>query len=316
MVGLKLCANHPLPTQSLVPLVSVVTSLRPFVTVNFVEPALIPFLSDLSGEAEARARLSVSPLQHIWAGRLCMSMVMPSSSTSPSCCFPSRFPSSLYFLAALHGRCWLLLHRCLLAGSHYGLRTRRGVPPPCARVPTFQPRTSPLRSSLRPLRVSTRLRCIPLLGRRHRSWCHAFLACLALFRFVTSHNIQARRTCFPYSARTRIAFRSTFLFSSTQGFSLIACTTCFVVEHKDAYLTVATRQLFEGRGLPVIHLVSLELPKAQRAFRRLCMDCEVVFYRRELNRVFKTVGDAHSTSRFPSQHLSKVSALFHPLVPL
>ena len=58
------------------------------------------FLSEFSGrQVQEGARLLVSPLQHIWAGRLCMSMVMPSSRTSSSCCFP--LPT--YFIAALSG---------------------------------------------------------------------------------------------------------------------------------------------------------------------------------------------------------------------
>ena len=113
------------------------------------------------------------------------------------------------------------LHRRQLSGSHNGLRTRRGALPPYARDPTFHPRTSPLRSSPRPLRVSTRSRRIPLLGGRHRPWCHTLLAGLALPRFVLLYLHQARRTCFTtaYSARTRIVLASSFLSSST-GFAL------------------------------------------------------------------------------------------------
>ena len=57
----------------------------------------------------------------------------------------------------------------------------------------------------------------------------------------------------------------------------------------------------KARRRPVIHLVSLELSKAQWAFRRLCVDYEVVFHRRELNSVFMTVGVAYSMFRFPSR---------------
>ena len=143
-----------------------------------------------------------------------MSMVMPSSSTSSSCCFPSRFPSSLCFLAALAGCCWLLSLSASTGMISCGLMTRLGDLPPCARDPTSQPRISHLRSSQRPFRVSTRSRRIPLLGRRHRSRCHALLAGLALLRFVTSYNIQARRTCFStgHSAQKRITFPGSFAF--------------------------------------------------------------------------------------------------------
>ena len=83
---------------------------------------------------------------------------------------------------------------------------------------------------------------------------------------------------------------------------MIACTTCFLVEDKDRSLTVAIRHHFEGKEAtcdPLGVAGTLEspmgLPKA------LCVDYEVVFYRRELNSVFMTVGDAYSMFRFPSR---------------
>ena len=130
------------------------------------------------GKTGTGARLFVPPLQQIWVGRLGISTVMLSSRTSSSCRFPSSMCSMLFFLVIVE------------AGFHFGLRTRLGVPPPCARDPTFQPRTSPLRSSLRPTPAPSRSRRIPLLGRWHRTWCHALLAGLALLRFVTSCGLQ------------------------------------------------------------------------------------------------------------------------------
>ena len=107
--------------------------------------------------------------------------------------------------------------RRLLAGSHHGLRTRRGVLPPCPRDPTFHPRTSPLRSAPFLLHAGTRSRRNPLLGRGHRSRCHALLAGLALLHFVVAYIFQARRTCFPtaYSGWTSVSLPSSFLSSGT-----------------------------------------------------------------------------------------------------
>ena len=148
-------------------------------------------LTSVSGKTGS-ARLLVSPLQHSWAGRSCTSMVMTSSRTSSSCCFPSCFPASSYLLSL---RRWFTFglyppFRLPLAESHHGLRTRRGVLPPCARDPTFHPRTLPLRSPGRFLCVPTRSGRISLLGRRHRSRCHPLLADLALLRFIAVYICQ------------------------------------------------------------------------------------------------------------------------------
>ena len=77
-------------------------------------------------------------------------------------------------------------------------RTRRAVPPPSARDPAFQPRTSPFRSAQRPLPVSTRSRRIPLLGRRHRSRCHALLA-----GFAPSHTSSSSAPSRPVGRASR-----------------------------------------------------------------------------------------------------------------
>ena len=66
---------------------------------------------------------------------------------------------------------------------------------------------------------------------------------------------------------------------------------------------------FRGRRAARDTLGVAGTPQSPMTFRRLCVDCEV-FYRRELGRVFMTVGDAYSTFRILSQHLSEVSALF------
>ena len=82
---------------------------------------------------------------------------------------------------------------------------------------------------------------------------------------------------------------------------MIACTTCFLVEDKDGSLTVATRHHFQGKKATCDPLGVAGTLQTQWAFRRLCVVYEVVFYRRELNSVFMTVGDAYSMLRFPSR---------------
>ena len=59
---------------------------------------------------------------------------------------------------------------------------------------------------------------------------------------------------------------------------MIACTTCFLVEDKGGSLTAATRHHFEGKKATCD-----PLRVAGMAFRRFCVDYEVVLYRRELN---------------------------------
>ena len=59
------------------------------------------------GNTGSGARLLVSPLQHIWAGRFCTSLDMTSSRTSSPSCFPSCFPAPSYLLSLR--RCSLLV---------------------------------------------------------------------------------------------------------------------------------------------------------------------------------------------------------------
>ena len=119
-----------------------------------------------------------------------------------------------------------LLHYCLsgflplrhLPGRlHYGLRTRRGVPPPCTRDPTFHPCIFPLRPGLRCYPYCTRSGRNPLPDRRCRSRHPSLLRHQGLLRFVTSYLFWARRTCFPAvkRVRSRSMLYSTFLSSGT-----------------------------------------------------------------------------------------------------
>ena len=78
-----------------------------------------------------------------------------------------------------------------------GLWTRRGVPPPCTRDPTFHPCIFPLRPGLRCYPYCTRSGRNPLPDRRCCSRHHSLLRHQGLLRFGTSYMFWGPPDVFP-----------------------------------------------------------------------------------------------------------------------
>ena len=111
-------------------------------------------------------RTPFSPSLQICQRSSISSWILRSSSARSTCAvisvtvfFPGLFPSlRMSYVVCSLGYCHsvvLILEFLPLRQSpgrfHYGLRTRRGVPPPCTRDPTFHPCILPLRPGLRSL---------------------------------------------------------------------------------------------------------------------------------------------------------------------